>query len=444
LFFKRVASFDHDKLELLSRQLTRNLNQVIDRNFYPENVPQIKYSNLKHRPIAIGVQAQADVNALMDYSWESREAMQLNRDIYETIYFGSEAESVLMSKEEYLDKQKKLSDLALEIVRSENHIEELRKKLDVDNSLYKTVLIDGSGVNDLRSKFKEIESIQTYYESFPNSPASKGKLQIDLWREEKQARDPKDLFSKEYRSITTYRYSPAQYEKLRSDMKTYGKKNSLNTAIMPTASTAQTLGNNECMEPYTAMIYSRTVLSGQFVFIVRHMCEDYEEMDLWTPQLINQILMNNGSVQHLTVNVNDINYRTLCSIPYIKKKLDYDREGLLDEPALRKIYQERFDFLLKKYKNVYELSQKLLLQYSIDRNEFINQSESHNCFMEEPTFAKLTSYHFDGWASGLATGMYYLRTKAHSQAKKVSLKSNKMMKKNKDGNAGGVDCFGCT
>ena len=296
------GAFDHASLHAMVKVLVRNLNKVIDVNYYP--VETAKRSNMRHRPIGLGVQGLADTFALLRYPFDSEEARALNAAIFETIYHGAlEASSELAEK-------------------------------------------DGP------------------YESFHGSPASLGVLQMDMWP-------------------TPARYSGLyDWDAMRERVKTKGLRNSLLVAPMPTASTAQILGNNECFEPYTTNIYLRRVLAGEFVCINKHLVRDLENAGLWSKEMKDLIVRAGGSVQNIT------------DIP---------------------------DDIKALYKTVWEISMKCVIDHAADRAHFIDQSQSMNLFMEEPTYAKLTAMHFYSWKASLKTGMYYLRTKPRAKAIQFSL-----------------------
>jgi ribonucleoside-diphosphate reductase alpha chain len=289
------GQFDHQKLYEVTYQAAINLNRIIDNNFYP--VDEARNSNLRHRPIGLGVQGLADAFILMRYPFESEEAKQLNKDIFETIYFASLTAS---------------KDLAMK---------------------------DGA------------------YETYAGSPASKGILQFDMW-----GVTPSNRWD---------------WTALKGEIKTHGIRNSLLLAPMPTASTSQILGNNECFEPYTSNIYTRRVLSGEFVVVNKHLLKDLVELGLWDNDMKNKIITSNGSIQHIP------------EIPSQVKEL---------------------------YKTVWEIKQRTIIDMAADRGAFICQSQSLNLFVDTPSAAKLTSMHFYGWKKGLKTGMYYLRTQAAAQA----------------------------
>ncbi|CAN1828723.1 Ribonucleoside-diphosphate reductase large subunit [Linum perenne] len=284
----------------ITQAVTYNLNKIIDVNYYP--VETAKRSNLRHRPIGIGVQGLADTFILLGMPFESPEAQQLNKDIFETIYYHSLKAS------------------------------------------------------------SEIAAVEGPYETYAGSPVSKGILQPDMW-----GVTPSSLWN---------------WESLREMISKNGVRNSLLVAPMPTASTSQILGNNECFEPYTSNIYSRRVLSGEFVVVNKHLLNDLTEMGIWNPALKNRIIYENGSVQKLP------------EIPQDLKLI---------------------------YKTVWEIKQKTLVDMAVHRGCYIDQSQSLNIHMDQPNFGKLTSLHFHTWTQGLKTGMYYLRSRAAADAIKFTV-----------------------
>jgi ribonucleoside-diphosphate reductase alpha subunit len=287
--------FDFEKLMRITQTVTRNLNKVIDINFYP--VKEAKNSNMRHRPIGIGIQGFADACAMMRFPFESKEAQQLNKDVFETLYFGAVSASV------------------------------------------------------------ELAEKQGHYQTYEGSPASQGKLQFDLW------------------GVTP---SPRwDWAGLKAKMAKVGLRNSLLLAPMPTASTAQILGNNESFEPFTTNLYNRRVLAGEFCVVNKHLLRELISRDLWNPALRMQLLANKGSVQNIP--------------------------GVPDD-------------IKECYKTVWEIKQRTIIDYAADRGPFICQSQSLNLFLAEPTNAKLTSAHFHAWKRGLKTGMYYLRTRPKADA----------------------------
>jgi ribonucleoside-diphosphate reductase alpha chain len=296
-------NFDHKKLFEVTYQVTRNLNRIIDLNYYP--VEEARYSNLKNRPIGIGVQGLADTFFKLRMSFDSSDARRLNKEIFETIYYASLTASADLAKQ------------------------------------------DG------------------HYESYEGSPISKGILQHDLWGVETSSR--------------------WDWNSLRAKIKTYGVRNSLLMAPMPTASTSQILGNNECIEPVTSNIYTRRVLSGEFAMVNKHLVRDLIQLGLWNEEMKDRIIAHNGSVQYIP------------EIPADMKEL---------------------------YRTVWEIKQKSILEMAADRGAFIDQSQSLNVHMEDTNFGKLSSLHFTAWKLGLKTGMYYLRTRPAVDAIKFTIKES--------------------
>ncbi len=289
--FIKDGEYDFQKLNDIVRVATRNLNKVIDINYYP--VPEARNSNMRHRPIGLGVQGLADAFIMMRMPFDSPEARQLNKDIFETIYFAAMSESAALAEK------------------------------------------------------------QGAYQSYEGSPVSKGEFQYDMWGVTPSTR--------------------WDWESLKKQVAKTGVRNSLLVAPMPTASTSQILGNNECFEPYTANIYTRRTLSGEYIVVNKHLLKDLVGLGLWNDELKQQLMAANGSVQNIE------------EIPQDLKDL---------------------------YKTSYEIKQKVIIDMSADRGAYICQSQSLNLFVENPNFGKLSSMHFYGWQSGLKTGMYYLRSKA--------------------------------
>jgi len=298
--------FDHQLLFDITYKITKNLNEIIDRNYYP--VAEARKSNMRHRPIGIGVQGLADTFIKMRYPFTSAEAKQLNKDIFETLYYASLTASKDLAK------------------------------------------ADGA------------------YETYEGSPISQGIFQFNMWGVNE--------------SELSGRWD---WNKMREDIKEHGVRNSLLLAPMPTASTSQILGNNECFEPYTSNIYTRRVLSGEFIVVNKHLLMDLVNLGLWNDDVKNEMMKANGSIQHIDAIPNNI------------KEL---------------------------YKTVWEMSMRDIIDMSAERGLFIDQSQSLNLFVEEPNMGKLTSMHFYAWKKGLKTGMYYLRTKAASSAIKFTVSKN--------------------
>lgn len=297
--FVEDGKFDHQKLFEVTYTITKNLNKIIDRNYYP--VAEARNSNMRHRPIGIGVQGLADAFILMRFPFDSPEAIQLNKEIHETIYYASMTAS------------------------------------------------------------KDLAKVDGPYETYAGSPVSKGIFQFDMWG-----------------VVPSPRW---EWDILKEEVKAHGVRNSLLLAPMPTASTSQILGNNECFEPYTSNIYSRRVLSGEFVIVNKHLLKDLVKLGIWNDKLKNKIIVANGSVQ-----------------------------GISEIP----------DNIKALYKTVWEISQKVIINMAADRGAYICQSQSLNLFVQDANFAKLSSMHFYGWKAGLKTGMYYLRTKAAADAIKFT------------------------
>jgi ribonucleoside-diphosphate reductase alpha chain len=293
--FVSNGDFDHQKLYDVTYEVTKNLNKIIDNNYYP--IEEARNSNMRHRPIGLGVQGLADAFLLLRLPFESDKAKKLNKEIFETIYFAAMTAS------------------------------------------------------------KDLAKIEGPYETFPGSPASKGIFQFDMWNVEPSLR--------------------WDWYRLKDEVMKSGIRNSLLVAPMPTASTSQILGNNECFEPYTSNIYVRRVLSGEFVVVNKHLLKDLVELNLWNDDMKTRIIRNNGSIQQIE------------EIPAAIKEI---------------------------YKTVWEIKQRNLIDMAADRGAYICQSQSLNLFVDTPSASKLTSMHFYGWKSGLKTGMYYLRTQAASQA----------------------------
>lgn len=298
--FVNNGTFDHQKLFEITYVATKNLNRIIDVNYYP--IEEARNSNLRHRPIGIGVQGLADAFILMRYPFESEDARRLNREIFETIYYAAMTAS------------------------------------------------------------KDLAKVEGPYSTFEGSPVSQGIFQFDMWNVK-----PTDRW---------------EWDVLREEVKKHGVRNSLLLAPMPTASTSQILGNNECFEPYTTNIYNRRVLSGEFIVVNKHLLMDLVRLNLWNNDMKNKIIAANGSVQHI------------AEIPQEIKEL---------------------------YKTVWEIKQRTIIDMAAERGAYICQSQSLNLFIAEPNFAKLTSMHFYAWERGLKTGMYYLRTKPAASAIKFTV-----------------------
>jgi ribonucleoside-diphosphate reductase subunit M1 len=305
MYVRPNRTYDFEKLKSVVKVATRNLNKIIDVNYYP--VPEAKVSNLRHRPIGIGVQGLADAFILMRFPFDSEGAKKLNIQIFETLYYGALEASV------------------------------------------------------------ELAEQYGPYETYSGSPVSKGILQYDMW-----GVTPTDLWD---------------WAELKAAIAKHGVRNSLLLAPMPTASTAQILGNNESVEAYTSNIYTRRVLSGEFQIVNHHLMKDLTERGLWNADMKNEVIAANGSIQNI------------ANIP---------------------------DDLKALYKTVWELSQKVVIDMAADRGAYIDQSQSLNIHIAAPNFGKLTSMHFYAWKAGLKTGMYYLRTKPAVNAIQFTVEKEKL------------------
>jgi ribonucleotide reductase alpha subunit len=344
MFVNEVTKeFDYEKLHQVTKVVTNNLNRVIDINFYPTD--KTKRSNMKHRPIGLGVQGLADAFVLMDIPFHSEEAKTVNKQIFETIYHAA----LESSNEIALKRTRQLEQMSRE------------EMLEITNEY------EYSSLN------RSNKQLLGAYSSFDDSPASKGILQFDMWYVEPSNR---------------YDWST-----LKESIKKYGLRNSLLVAPMPTASTSQILGFNECFEPFTSNLYSRRTLAGEFVVVNKYLMKELIELGLWNEQIKNNIVANKGSVQQLT------------NLP---------------------------EHIRNKYKIVWEIPMKHVIDMSADRGAFICQSQSLNLWMEEPVYNKLTSMHFYAWEKGLKTGIYYLRRKAKHQAQQFTIEPNAKEEKEKD------------
>jgi len=344
----KTKVFDYEKLHYVTKVIVNNLNKVIDINFYPTE--KTRRSNFRHRPIGIGVQGLADTFILMDIPFHSEEAIKINRLIFETIYHASLEKSNEISIERKQLKQKDFTFL---------------------KGLTNIEFFDLSESQFIREEIEKLDEAHCgSYSSFIGSPASQGILQYDMW------------------GVTP---TPGRYDwdKLKESIVKHGIRNSLLVAPMPTASTSQILGFNECFEPLTSNIYSRGTLAGEFVVVNKYLVRELIEMGLWNEQVKNNIIANKGSIQQLT------------NLP---------------------------EHMRNKYKIVWEIPMKQLIDMSADRGAFICQSQSLNLWMEDPVYNKLTSMYFYGWAKGLKTGIYYLRRKAKHQAQQFTIEPEKVVK----------------
>jgi ribonucleotide reductase alpha subunit len=331
-----LKTFDYNKLHEVTKVVTNNLNMVIDINFYPTD--KTERSNFRHRPIGIGVQGLADTFILLDIPFHSERAKEVNKLIFETIYHAA-----LEKSNELALKRGKLLQSVLNGPR-DNLLSHLNK---YESNCLKRTNLDLLGA----------------YVSFEGSPASQGILQFDMW------------------SVTPEE-SRYDWTTLKNSIKRYGLRNSLLVAPMPTASTSQILGFNECFEPFTSNLYSRRTLAGEFVVVNKYLMKELIQLGLWNEQIKNNIIANKGSVQQLTI------------LP---------------------------EHIRNKYKIVWEIPMKHVIDMAADRGPFICQSQSLNLWMEEPVYNKLTSMHFYAWEKGLKTGIYYLRRKAKHQAQQFTI-----------------------
>jgi len=373
-----TREFDYNKLHKVTKVVTNNLNKVIDINFYPTE--KTRRSNLLHRPIGIGVQGLADAFIMMDIPYHSDDAKKVNKMIFETMYNASLEKSNELSRERMKDMQNIRNNI------SDNFKSMCESVIYADNPhhlLEQYTLMISKSLNITIKKCRPIvseilniknENYAGAYSSFEGSPASQGILQFDMWNVDPN--DPND-------SNNNYRYD---WSTLKLNIQQYGLRNSLLIAPMPTASTSQILGYNECFEPLTSNIYSRRTLAGEFVVANKYLMRELIQLGLWNEEVKNNIIANKGSVQQLT---------------------------MLSE------------HMKNKYKIVWEIPMKHLIDLSADRGAFICQSQSLNLWLEDPTYNTLTSMHFYSWKQGLKTGIYYLRRKAKHQAQQFTLEPDK-------------------
>jgi ribonucleotide reductase alpha subunit len=339
-----TKTFDYDNLHRVVKVIANNLNEIIDINYYP--TPSTKLSNMRHRPIGIGVQGLADTFLLMDLAFDSKEAENINVLIFETIYHAALQKSNEISKLRY---------------------EQMKHTLNVCNISDDERKVSLANPGDTRIGA---------YSSFIGSPASQGILQYDMWNVEP---------------------TPGRYDwtGLKKSIQKYGIRNSLLVAPMPTASTSQILGYNECFEPITGNIYARRTSAGEFTIVNKYLLDELSQLKLWNSDLKNSIIEHGGSVQHLS------------NLP---------------------------DHIRNKYKTVWEISMKTVMNMSAARGAFVCQSQSVNIWVEKPSYKNLTNIHFYGWNKGLKTGMYYLRRKAEHQAQQFTIEptQNKMSEQEED------------
>ena len=380
-------TFDYEKLHSVTKVVTSNLNRIIDINFYP--TPKTRRSNLLHRPIGIGVQGLADAFIMMDIAFHSDEAREINKLIFETMYHAA------LERSNEIAIERKCDMLTIhKLIYNQNMMDKIQTQqpdeyIDLGSELGQNLVLENVSYSFAKAteynrktsiRFahlcfpppiaQEIMSLELKhagaYSSFENSPASKGILQFDMWQVEPSAR--------------------YDWTILKDSIKDHGLRNSLLLAPMPTASTSQILGFNECFEPLTSNIYSRRTLAGEFVVANKYLMRELIGLGLWNEKIKNNIIANKGSIQQLT------------NLP---------------------------EHIRNKYKIVWEMPMKHLIDMSADRGAFICQSQSLNLWLEDPNYNTLTSMHFYAWKKGLKTGIYYLRRKAKHQAQQFSIEPEK-------------------
>jgi ribonucleotide reductase alpha subunit len=388
MFVKEDKTFDYDKLYEVTKVLVTNLNNIIDINFYPNE--KTRKSNYSHRPIGIGVQGLADTFFKMDLAFTSDEAKEVNKLIFETIYYAALERSYEISYERMEGMNYLASEYGYEnwnFTSDEPHCRNYEIYNVTEASIGAAIATDNR-IAEYLNKYKpikaEIDNLKDdlvgAYSSFMGSPISEGLFQFDLWNER--------AYSDRY-----------DWAGLKEKIIKYGIRNSLLCAPMPTASTSQILGNNECFEPITSNIYSRKTLAGEFVMINKYLVEELLELKLWNEEIKNNIIANKGSIQYI--------------------------DGLPEH-------------LKEKYKIVWEMPMKNLIDMAHDRGLFICQSQSMNLWMEDPEPKSLTNMHFYSWRAGLKTGIYYLRRKPKHQAQQFTIEPEKR----KDNDEGCLMCSG--
>ena len=382
-FVKIDNTFDYNELHKVTKVVANNLNKVIDVNFYPTE--KTRRSNLLHRPIGIGVQGLADVFMLMNIPFFSEEAKVINKNIFETIYHAALEKSMELSKE----RKKPLEDLGACLFSEEDDPRDLdggdgdnpglfgySTERDLACNTWNVKLLDGANsfshffgdqFNRLKPTVAELMRVFSdvpvgSYSTFEGSPASQGILQFDMWRV-----TPSDRYD---------------WNGLKKDIKQYGLRNSLLVAPMPTASTSQILGNNECFEPFTSNIYTRRTLAGEFIMVNKYLITELTGLGIWSEKIKNNIIENKGSVQYI--------------------------EGLPEH-------------IKEKYRTIWEIPMKHIIDMAKDRGAFICQSQSLNLWMEDPNYKTLTSMHIYAWQAGLKTGIYYLRRKPKHQPQQFTI-----------------------
>ena len=392
-FVKEDKTFDYERLVYVTGVIVNNLNNIIDINFYPNQ--KTRRSNFRHRPIGIGVQGLADTFLQMNLAFTSDEAKRVNRNIFETIYYGAVKRSMELSRDRRDGMNLLRENYLLDNWRFEDPDDDLSRKYTVFNTTSATshmVTDNDTTLQTLLGRHRPIlaeiigldESSGGSYSSFRGSPMSEGIFQFDMWNVEPD----KERLGYDW---TT----------LRKEVVENGIRNSLLVAPMPTASTAQILGNNECFEPLTSNIYSRRTLAGEFVIVNKNLVKDLQEINMWNEAIKNNIIANRGSVQYI--------------------------DGLPDE-------------LRERYKIVWEMPMRDIIDMARDRGAFICQSQSLNLWVEDPDPKILTNIHFYSWQAGLKTGMYYLRRKPKHQPQQFTIE---ISTENKSSEAA-QDCLMCS
>jgi len=349
LFDYTCGKFNYEKLYETAYIATKNLNKIIDINFYP--VIEAKRSNLKHRPIGLGIQGLADALVLLKIPYDSEESVNFNKKMMETIYLAA----ITASKDISLERRDKIKLL----------LNKLNKNVELPY-FYDPNFIEDELYHELKlNSFEVNKEFKGSYSTFKGSPISEGKFQFDLWNVEPIFKD--------------------KWNDLREEIKKYGVRNSLVTALMPTASTSQILGNNECFEFFTNNIYTRRTLAGDFPLVNKYLIDDLNDLNLWTLEMKQMIIANNGSIN------------TFTNIPQKIKRL---------------------------YQTIWEIKQIWTLKNAVARGPYVDQTQSMNIYMTVPDFQKLYSSHFWAWKNGLKTGIYYLRTKPAKEATKITVDNN--------------------
>ena len=346
-----TVTYNYSELHRVAKVVTFNLNRIIDVNFYPTE--KTKRSNLRHRPIGIGVQGLADVFMLMNIPFASEESKKLNKLIFETIYHAAVEQSCEIARDRFHILQPLKDD------------DNFKSTLSVDEESELRIMLNEYEIDHLHSPYRGA------YSTFKGSPASKGELQFDMWKV-----TPSDRYD---------------WDSLKQEIMKYGMRNSLLMAPMPTASTSQILGYNECIEPITSNIYNRRTIAGEFILANKYLMKDLLKLDLWNEKIKNNIIANNGSIQHLEMIPIEIR---------------------------------------EKYKTVWEIPMRNLIDMAADRGAYVCQSQSLNLWLEDPNYSNLTSMHFYSWSKGLKTGIYYLRRRARHQAQQFTIEPEKVEKTN--------------